>query len=70
MPTCMHWRLPLTGSFSIPRMKSLQQPGFNRNRLPNLSEALNELTSEPVDLQSFLEFMQNQKRSGNYLDFL
>lgn len=70
MPTCVHWRLPLTGSFSISRMKSFQQPGFNRNRLPNLSEVLNELTSEPVDLRSFLEFMQDQKRSGDYLDFL
>lgn len=64
MPICVHWRLPLTGSFSKPR------PAFNRNRLPNLSEVLNELTFKPVDLESFLEFMQNQQRLGNYLDFL
>lgn len=51
-------------------MKSLRQPAFNRNRLPNLSEVLNELTLEPVDLRSFLEFMQNQQKSSDYLDFL
>lgn len=70
MPTCVHWRMPLIRSFSTPSMKSLRQPAFNRNRLPNLSEVLNELTLEPVDLRSFLEFMQNQQKSSDYLDFL